>query len=73
MLAQFGGAQFSAFKAALIDLTVGKLAPLNAEMRRLIADPAYIDQVLADGAGRAQALAAETMKGVKDIVGFVHR
>jgi tryptophanyl-tRNA synthetase len=73
VLAQFGGAQFSAFKAALIDLTVGKLAPLNAEMRRLIADPAYIDDVLADGAMRAQRIAAETMKAVKDIVGFVHR
>jgi tryptophanyl-tRNA synthetase len=73
VLAQFGGAQFSVFKAALIDLTVGKLAPVNAEMRRLIADPAYIDQVLADGAGRAQALAAETMRAVKDIVGFVRR
>jgi len=73
VLAQFGGAQFSAFKAALIDLTVGKLAPLNAEMRRLIADPAYIDHVLADGALRAQRIAAETMKAVKDIVGFVHR
>jgi tryptophanyl-tRNA synthetase len=73
VLAQFGGAQFSAFKAALIDLLVGKLAPLNAEMRRLIADPAYIDQMLADGAARAQKLAAETMKAVKDIVGFVRR
>jgi tryptophanyl-tRNA synthetase len=73
VLAQFGGAQFSAFKAALVDITVGKLAPLNAEMRRLIADPAYIDHVLADGAVRAQRLAAETMKAVKDIVGFVHR
>ena len=51
VLAQFGGAQFSAFKAALIDLLVGKLAPLNGEMRRLIADPAYIDRVLADGVG----------------------
>jgi tryptophanyl-tRNA synthetase len=73
VLAQFGGAQFSVFKAALIDILVGKLAPINAEMRRLIADPAYINQVLADGAGRAQALAAETMKAVKDIVGFVRR
>jgi tryptophanyl-tRNA synthetase len=73
VLAQFGGAQFSAFKAVLIDLLVGKLAPLNAEMRRLIADPAYIDQVLADGAERAQRLAAETMRPVKDIVGLVQR
>jgi tryptophanyl-tRNA synthetase len=73
VLKQFGGAQFSAFKAAMVDLTVTKLSPINAEMRRLVADPAHIDAVLADGAQRAQVLAAETMKAVKDIVGFVRR
>ena len=41
--------------------------------RRLKDDTAYIDSVLADGSTRAQALAAETMKAVKDIVGFVRR
>ena len=39
-------------------------------MKRLVADTAYIDSVLADGAARAQVLAAETMRPVKDIVGF---
>ncbi len=73
VLAQFGGAQFSAFKAALVDLTVAKLSPINADMRRLVGDPAHIDAVLADGSARAQVLAAETMKAVKDIVGFVRR
>jgi tryptophanyl-tRNA synthetase len=73
VLAEFGGAQFSSFKAALVDLLVARLAPINAEMRRLVADPAYIDQVLGEGAARAQAFAAETMRAVKDIVGFVHR
>ena len=34
-------------------------------------DPVYIDSVLVDGSRRAQAIAAETMKAVKDIVGFV--
>jgi tryptophanyl-tRNA synthetase len=72
-LQQFGGAQFSTFKNALVELTVAKLSPVNAEMRRLIADPAYIDRVLADGAARARVLAAETMKAVKDIVGFLRR
>jgi tryptophanyl-tRNA synthetase len=72
-LKQFGGAQFSVFKPALSELLVGKLGPINAEMRRLVGDAAYIDSVLADGSARAQALAAETMKSVKDIVGFVRR
>ncbi len=73
VLAKFGGAQFSAFKPALSDLLVEKLSPITAEMRRLNADPGYIDGVLAEGSARAQALAAETMKAVKDIVGLVHR
>ncbi len=73
VLKEFGGAQFSAFKAALVDLAVAKLGPIGAEMKRLVQDPAYIDSVLADGSARAQALAGETMKAVKDIVGFVRR
>jgi tryptophanyl-tRNA synthetase len=73
VLRQFGGAQFSAFKSALVELAVAKLGPIGAEMKRLVADTGYIDSVLADGAERAQVLAAQTMKAVKDIVGFVRR
>ncbi len=73
MLKAFGGAQFSTFKPALADLLVAKLSPITAEMRRLKDDVTYIDSVLADGSARAQALAAETMKAVKDIVGFVRK
>jgi tryptophanyl-tRNA synthetase len=72
-LKQFGGAQFSTFKNALVDLTVAKLGPIGVEMQRIMHDPAYIDSVLGDGSARAQAIAAETMKAVKDIVGFVRR
>lgn len=71
VLGEFGGAQFSAFKASLVDLSVAKLGPIGAEMKKLVQDPAYIDSVLADGAERAHAIADETMKAVKDIVGFI--
>jgi len=73
VLADFGGAQFSAFKAALADLAVESLAPLAGEMRRLQADPSYIDSVLCDGADQASAIAAKTMAAVKDITGFIRR
>jgi tryptophanyl-tRNA synthetase len=71
VLAQFGNAQFSTFKNALTELAVAKLNPINSEMKRLLNDPAAIDAVLADGSARARKLAGETMKAVKDIVGFV--
>jgi tryptophanyl-tRNA synthetase len=71
VLGQFGGAQFSTFKPALVDLAVAKLGPINVEMKRLVADPVHIDSVLAEGAARARTIAGETMRAVKDIVGFV--
>ncbi len=71
MLKDFGNAQFSTFKAALTELAVEKLSPIAAEMQRLQTDPAAIDAILADGSARARNIAGETMKAVKDIVGFV--
>jgi tryptophanyl-tRNA synthetase len=71
VLAEFGGAQFSTFKAALVDLAVAVMGPTGTEMKRLTADPGHIDRVLADGAERARAIARETIGAVKDIVGFV--
>jgi tryptophanyl-tRNA synthetase len=71
VLREFGGAQFSAFKTNLVDLAVDKLGPIGAEMKRLAADPGYVDGVLADGAARARVLATGTMNAVKDIVGFI--
>lgn len=68
---EFGGKQFSEFKASLAELAVSTLSPITQEMRKLIDDPAYIDQVLRDGSERAGVIAEETMHNVRDIVGFL--
>ena len=52
-------------------MAVEKLTPVNAEMNRLLADPAEIDRILAEGARKAQTLAAPIVTTVKDIVGFL--
>ena len=70
-LRDIGGAQFSTFKAALADAAVARLAPIGAEMKRLLDSPDYVDEVLRDGAERARAIAAPIMDSVKDIVGFL--
>ncbi|MBJ7542654.1 tryptophan--tRNA ligase [Rhodomicrobium udaipurense] len=71
ILAEYGGSQFSAFKNALADLAVAKLGPIGDEMKRISTDAAYIDAVLADGADRADVIASETLRHVRNIVGFV--
>jgi tryptophanyl-tRNA synthetase len=71
ILAEFAGREFSAFKKALTDLAVEKLGPINADMKRLLADPGYVDSVLKDGAQRARAIADPILREVYDIVGFL--
>src|SRR6202790_2991262 len=73
VLGEFGGGQFSDFKNSLVELCVAKLSPIASEMKRLVAAPGHVDSILIDGADRARAIAAETMKAVTDIVGFVHK
>ena len=67
----FAGSQFSSFKTKLAELCVEKLAPINAEMRGLMANPTHIDHVLRDGAERASAIASKVIAEVYDLVGFL--
>ena len=71
VLAEFGGKGFGAFKPALADLVVAKIAPIGAELRRLEADPGHLARILRDGAERAAAVAEPVVREVKEIVGFV--
>jgi tryptophanyl-tRNA synthetase len=71
VLKSFGGGNFSAFKSALVDLTVAKLAPIGKAMAKLMQDQTYIDGVLEQGAARARAIAEPNMEAVKDILGLV--
>ena len=73
VLRDYGNAQFSTFKSALVDLAVAKLGPIGQEINRLMRDPGHIDAVLAHGSDRAAALADATMRDVKDIVGLIRR
>ncbi len=71
VLGQFGGSQFSVFKKELAEVAVARVAPVNAEMQRLLGDPAEIDRILANGASRARTLAQPILTEIKNIVGFI--
>ena len=68
---QFAGKQFGEFKPALAELAVEKLSPINREMKRLMDDPANMDEILSSGAARAREIASRTMREVREIFGFL--
>lgn len=70
VLSQFEGQGFGAFKPALAEVTVEHLAPITAQYRDILDDPAEIDRALAKGAGRAGEIAGPVMEEVRKIIGF---
>jgi tryptophanyl-tRNA synthetase len=69
-LEKFGGQGFSTFKSVLAERIVEELAPVAAEMHRLLRDPPGLDEILRLGAERARETAAAVMTDVRRVVGF---
>ena len=70
ILSEFGGQGFGVFKPALAELAVSQIAPISAEMNKLLTQEDEIDAVLEKGAAQAQAIAAPILAEVKKLVGF---
>ncbi|MFK3890204.1 tryptophan--tRNA ligase [Sphingomonas sp. NPDC079357] len=71
VLADYAGKGFGQFKPDLADLAVAKLRPIRDEMLRLLGDRSAIDAILRDGAERAAALAAPTLKRAQEAMGLL--
>ena len=69
---RFGGGQFSTFKQDLADLAVAHFTPIQQEMRRIMADPTYVDGILRDGIERADVISSPILREIQDVVGFLH-
>ncbi|GBQ96411.1 tryptophan--tRNA ligase [Asaia lannensis] len=71
VLSRFGGQGFGPFKSALAELLVDKLAPVAEETRRLLEDRAHLEQILRDGAQRANAIAEPIVTEAERLVGYL--
>ena len=70
VLADFGGKGFGAFKPALAELLVERLAPINQRFNNLRQDRPALDAILRDGAAKARALATPTLTAAYDALGL---
>jgi tryptophanyl-tRNA synthetase len=71
VLAEVGGQQFGTFKPLLADLAVEKMAPISAEMARLMSDITEIDRILKRGAMQAREITVPIIEKTYDIIGMV--
>ena len=70
---QFEGKGYGDFKSAVADAVISVIEPIQKEQKRLLADKAYLESVLKEGADRANYLANKTLSKVYKKVGFIPR
>jgi len=66
----FAGKNFSEFKEQLAEELVNKIEPISNEIKKLLGDKSYLDEILLDGVEKANMIASKKIKRIKEIVGF---
>jgi tryptophanyl-tRNA synthetase len=69
-IGEFSGKNFSEFKDSLIQVLVDKLEPISGEINKLMSNQDYLDKILDLGFEKANNIASEKIKKIKQIVGF---
>ena len=69
-LDEFGGKNFSDLKNELAEILSSKISPISNEIKKLINDKTYLDNVLTQGAIKAEKIAGKKIKELKKIIGF---
>ena len=66
----FAGKNFSEFKEQLAEELVNKIEPISNEIKKLLGDKSYLDEILLDGVEKANIIASKKIERIKEIVGF---
>ena len=67
---EFEGKNFSEFKEKLSDLLVEKISPISKEIKKLLNDEKYLDDILFEGSRKADEIASKKIKEMKKLIGF---
>jgi tryptophanyl-tRNA synthetase len=66
----FAGKNFSEFKEKLTEVLIDRIQPITLEIKKLLNDESYLDKTLLEGVERADKIASQKIKRIKEIVGF---
>ena len=67
---EFEGKNFSDFKVRLTDAVVETISPISKEIKKLLNNQNYLDNILFEGSEKADKIASIKIKELKKIIGF---
>jgi tryptophanyl-tRNA synthetase len=67
---EFSGKNFSEFKEELSQILIDKISPITIEIKKLLNEKAYLNDILQEGCKKANEIASQKIKKIHEIVGF---
>ena len=69
-LNQFDGKNFSELKKILSEKVIYEISPISKEIKKILSDTKYLDEILEKGAQKAEEISSKKVKKLKEIIGF---
>ena len=70
-LQDMAGKEYSFLKNKLTEILVNEITPVASEIQKLLDDKSHLKQILKNGSERANIIAEENLKKIRDIVGLL--
>ena len=67
---EFSGKNFSELKDKLSQVLIDKIIPISKEIKKLLSEKNYLDNLLLEGSKKADRIASQKIKKIHEILGF---
>ena len=71
VLNEMSGKEYSFLKTKLADLLISEITPVGKEIKKLLGDKAHLEQILQKGKEKANIIAEENLKNIREKVGLI--
>ena len=65
------GKEYTYLKTKLAELLISEITPVGKEIKKLLEDKSHLEQVLKKGSEKANIIAEENLKNIREKVGLI--
>ncbi len=70
-ISEMGGKEYSFLKTKLAEVIIEEIAPVGEEIKKLLSDKPYLKKILKKGSEKANVIAEENLKNIREKVGLI--
>ena len=71
VVAEMAGKEYSFLKSKLAEVLISEITPVGKEIQKLLKDKSHLKNILKKGSEKANIIAEENLKNIRDIVGLI--